>query len=54
MFKVLLYTETEMNIILELGASLLLGMEMARECHIYTRKLIPVMFKVLLFTKTLK
>lgn len=53
-FKVLQYTETEINNILELGALLLLGVEMARECHIYIRKLIPVMFKVLLFTKTLK
>ena len=32
MFKVLQYTGTEVNNILGLGASLLLGMEVTREC----------------------
>lgn len=54
MFKVLQYTGTEVNNILELGASLLLGMEVTRECHTYIRKLMPEKFKVLPFTKTLK
>ena len=54
MFKVLQCTETEVNNILELGASLLLGMEVTRECHIYIRRLMPEKFEVLLFTKTLK
>ena len=54
MFKVLQYTGTEVNNILELGALLLLGMEVTRECHICIRKLMPEKFKVLLFTKTLK
>jgi hypothetical protein len=54
MFKVLQYTGTEVNNILLLGASLLLGMKVTRECHISIRKLMPQKFKVLLFTKTLK
>jgi hypothetical protein len=39
MFKVLQYAETEVNNMLEVGASLLLGMEVTRECHIYIKKL---------------
>jgi len=54
MFKVSQYTRTEVNNILELGASLLLGTEVARECHIYLRKLMLEKLRVLLFTKTLK
>jgi hypothetical protein len=58
MFKVLQYTEVDN--IFGLGALLLLGMEVTRECHthiyiyIYIRKLMFEKFKVLLFTKTLK
>jgi len=54
MFEVLQYTRTEVNNILELGASLLLGTEVARECHVYVRRLMLEKLKVLLFTKTLK
>lgn len=49
MFEVLQYTETEVNNMLDLGTSLLLGMEVTRECHICIRKLMPEKF-----TKTLK